>query len=360
MAPREYLTEQQKIQIITMVSQIGKQWKMISETIERPYETVRSFYNSYIQHNTIFPQRGRPKKIDDDLKASVVGYMDADPTNTLRSVADDFPICPASVRNILNENSINFYRPIPICPLTDNHVNNRMTFCTNMLINLPQNIIFTDESTVEVNLAGHGIWRRRGLYPPGSFFPKDPHHMHIMVWGGIGPRGFRTPLIRFDKHVNSQTYIAAILGNQIVQRISSVFGQNWCWQQDNAPAHNAFNSRYILNQIMPNQLTWPAKSPDLSPIEQVWGYIKKRLEGKKFDNVDQLFNAIKNEWDAIPNEIIHNFYSSFIARCQVCLQNNGQSLNGNWTEVNHVHNSYRTSLFYYTNPITNITYIGEH
>lgn len=70
---------------------------------------------------------------------------------------------------------------------------------------------------------------------------------------------------------------------------------------------------------MPNQLNWPAKSSDLSLIKQVWGYIKKRLESKYFDNIDQLFNAIKNEWDQILNEIIHYINSSFIARCQVCL-----------------------------------------
>ena len=177
--------------------------------------------------------------------------------------------------------------------------------------------------------------------------------------GGIGPRGFRTSLIRFDKHVNSKTYITALVHNNIVGIIRSIFGNNWCWQQDNAPVHNALNTKFLLNQIMPNMLTWPAKSPDLSPIEQVWDYLKKRLEGQNFDTVDELFNAIKHEWDTIPKEILHNFYSSFLARCQVCLQKNGQSLNGSWTEVHHVHDSYRTSLFYRTDPQTHITYVGE-
>ena len=126
-------------------------------------------------------------------------------------------------------------------------------------------------------MGGHGIWRRRGLYPLGTFYEKNPHPTHVMVWGGIGPRGFRTPLIKFDKHVNSLTYIQAIQGNNIPGIISNVFGTNWCWQQDNAPAHNALCTRFYLNQVMPNMIHWPALSPDLSPIEQVWAYIKKRL-----------------------------------------------------------------------------------
>lgn len=360
MSERVYLTEQEKIKIIAMVYVYGHQWKMISETIGHPYETVRSFYKSYIKHDTILPKQGRPIKIDNNLQDQVVKKMEENPTNTLRNVANELPLSPTSVRNILNQNHIQFFQQIAVCPLSPTHVGNRVNFCNNMLNALPQNIIFTDESSVEVNLKGHGIWRKRGLYPPGSFYEKTAHPLHIMVWGGIGPRGFRTPLVRFDKHVNSKTYIEALLQHNIVGIIRSIFGNNWCWQQDNAPAHNAFNSRYVLSRIMPNMLNWPAKSPDLSPIEQVWDYIKKRLEGQNFDSVDQLFNAIQKEWNEIPNQILHNFYSSFLARCQVCLNKNGQSLNGSWSEVHHIHDTYRTNLYYITDPQTNITYVGDH
>lgn len=50
MSERVYLTEQEKIKIIAMVYVYGHQWKMISETLGHPYETVRSFYKSYIKH----------------------------------------------------------------------------------------------------------------------------------------------------------------------------------------------------------------------------------------------------------------------------------------------------------------------
>lgn len=88
-----------------------------------------------------------------------------------------------------------------------------------MLNALPQNIIFTEESSVEDNLK--------------------------YVMGGIGPRGFRTPLVRFDKHVNSKTYIEALLQYNIAGIIRSIFRNSWRWQ-DNEPAHKAFNSRYVF------------------------------------------------------------------------------------------------------------------
>lgn len=36
-----------------------------------------------------------------------------------------------------------------------------------------------------------------------------------MIWGGIGPRGFRTKLFFFDKHVNSQNYMKTKLDNDV-------------------------------------------------------------------------------------------------------------------------------------------------
>jgi transposase len=44
-----------------------------------------------------------------------------------------------------------------------------------------------------------------------------------------------------------------------------------------------------------NLLRWPPRSPDLSPIEQIWVYLKKRLKGRRFADADELFHAIAHE-----------------------------------------------------------------
>ena len=116
------------------------------------------------------------------------------------------------------------------------------------------------------------------------------------------------------------------------------------FQQDNAPAHASRGAQRYLNTVFPNVMKWPSKSPDLSPIEQVWRYIKKRLAGRQFATEEALFEAISWEWNNVPIEKLHNFYSSFKARCQTCLDINVKSLNGHWGEVKQYHNMYRTRL----------------
>lgn len=93
--------------------------------------------------------------------------------------------------------------------------------------------------------------------------------MSAMVWGGIGPNGYRTKLIFFEEHIKSKTYIAALKNNQIFDNITETFGKNWIFEQDNASSYTYQETINYLQSNVPYLFDWPAKSPDLSPIEQV-------------------------------------------------------------------------------------------
>ena len=153
---------------------------------------------------------------------------------------------------------------------------------TDILPNSDTNIIITDESTVEVDMIKGGIWRRRGHYPPGSFKTKDPHPVHVMVWGGIGPNGYKTKLLKVEGKLNSIKYMQMLLENDIFINLKAKFGDNYIFQQDNAPCHASNYTVGLLTDCVPALLDWPAKSPDLSPIEQVWSYLKWKMVGLTF------------------------------------------------------------------------------
>ena len=106
-----------------------------------------------------------------------------------------------SARSALNKDRIKYFQKIPVPPLAPNHMQNRVNFAARFAqtayANMPA-LIFSDESTVEANLNGGGIWRRRGEYPPEAFYEKGAHPVSCMIWGAIGPIGFRTKLIKVD------------------------------------------------------------------------------------------------------------------------------------------------------------------
>lgn len=357
------LTEKQRIEIVKQAETKGHSWKSIGESIGRNPDTCKKFYKAYQTTGTLFPKQGRPKKITDEVKQNVVASMKNNPIQTLNDVACENNISKPSAKTILNSNKIKYYQMTPVPSLTEDHKRARLSLCDLILSyrydQLPP-IIFTDESTVVENLNSGGIWREYGHHPPESFFNQEQRPLSVMIWGGIGPRGFRTPLFYFQTHVNSQSYMKTLLDNDVFSEIERIFGRTYVWQQDNAPSHTSGYTKGFLSKIIPQYLPWPPKSPDLSPIEQIWAYIKKKLAGKHFRTKEELFNAIENEWKSIPNEKLHNYYSSFMARCFLCRQYNGENLNGKWHEVKEIHNQYRTQLFYQTNEETGEVWIYEH
>jgi hypothetical protein len=76
---------------------------------------------------------------------------------------------------------------------------------------------------------------------------------------------------------------------RITDELNRVFGVGrYRFQQDNAAPHTAArkdpgfsNGKDIVD--------WPPKSPDLSPIEHLWAYLKTKLQGHVFENPDELF-----------------------------------------------------------------------
>ncbi|GFT02136.1 transposable element Tcb1 transposase [Trichonephila clavipes] len=95
-----------------------------------------------------------------------------------------------------------------------------------------------------------------------------------MVWCGIGYHS-RTLLVRIAGTLNSQRYISEILEPVVLPYLQGL--GTTIFQQDNARPHVAriIQRLFVNHQI--ELLPWPARSPDLSPIENMWSMVAQRL-----------------------------------------------------------------------------------
>jgi hypothetical protein len=52
-------------------------------------------------------------------------------------------------------------------------------------------------------------------------------------------------------------------------------------------------------------MVWPAQSPDLNPIEHLWGYLKRRLAEHEhpLNGIYELWERIQVEWEEIAVEV---------------------------------------------------------
>lgn len=80
----------------------------------------------------------------------------------------------------------------------------------------------------------------------------------------------------------------------------------------------------IENNI--NVLPWPPQSPDLNPIENVWGYMVKNCIfniNYRPVNKDELWNRVSTAWDNLDNNYIANLIRSMPTRLQSVIAANG-------------------------------------
>jgi putative transposase len=48
----------------------------------------------------------------------------------------------------------------------------------------------------------------------------------------------------------------------------------------------------------------PAYSPEVNPIERLWGYIKEQLKWLRFEQIEELRAALQKELEKLTNEVI--------------------------------------------------------
>ena len=70
-------------------------------------------------------------------------------------------------------------------------------------------------------------------------------------------------------------------------------------------------------------MDWPSISPDLNPIEHLWGILKRKVEVCKVSNICQLRDVVMVEWKSVPVAICEALVNSMPRRVKALLDNDG-------------------------------------
>ncbi|GFV44278.1 transposable element Tc1 transposase [Trichonephila clavipes] len=155
-------------------------------------------------------------------------------------------ILPQTISRHLAEANLKSKRPFRALPLTPEHRQLRLQWClARSMWNATdwQKVVFSDESRFVLGTDDNRVrvWRR----------PAYDSRSTLIVMRGT---------------LTGQLYVDDILRPQVGPFLNVLPGA--IFQQDNARPHTARTAQDFLRHFQ--TLLWPARSPDLSPVEHVW------------------------------------------------------------------------------------------
>ncbi|KAI4892458.1 hypothetical protein NFI96_000743 [Prochilodus magdalenae] len=163
-----------------------------------------------------------------------------------------------------------------------------------------QKVVFSDESRFCISFGDQGprVWRRGGeTYNHECVKRSVKFPQSVMVWGCMSARGVGE-LCFLKKTVNAAVY-QDVLETFLIPTVEEQFGEeDFIFQQDLAPAHAAKSTKDWFTKKQLEVLAWPANSPDLNVIENLWAIVKRKIRDRKPTTLDQLKQNIATAWEA--------------------------------------------------------------
>ncbi len=140
-------------------------------------------------------------------------------------------------------------------------------------------VLFSDESKFCMSFRNQGprFWRKGGEAHSPSWLKSSVNFpQSVMIWGAMSSAGVG-PLCFLKTNVTAPVY-QEILEHFMLPSADQLFNDaDFIFQQDLAPAHTAKSTKSWLNEHGVGVLDWPANSPDLNPVENLWGIVKRKI-----------------------------------------------------------------------------------
>ena len=176
-------------------------------------------------------------------------------------------------------------------------------------------VLWSDE--MNINLFGSDgfkhVWRQPGEeYKDKCVMPTVKHGGgNVMVWGcmsaaGVGELNF------VGRNMNSNMY-CEILQQSMISSLQKL-GRRVVFQHENNPKHTSKTITALLKRLRVKVMDWPIMSPDLNPIDHLWGILKRKVEVRK---------VAMEVWKSIPVATCEALVNSMPNRVKAVLDNDG-------------------------------------
>ena len=274
------------------------------------------------------PRTGRRSVLDLPRARTLVRRMKNRPGHSIRREAarlrgDGTPVSYSTVRRVVRNAGLRPLRQRKHPDVNPAQKMTRLQFARDHLNNDWDKVIFSDEHDIYLQAHAGKVWARSPTDVP--HVPTKAHPLRVRVFGAISARGALS-LEFYDHNLNAAAY-TSILEKSLLPAAQELFGQDdWTFQQDAARPHTAQSTQTWLQQNVPDffsKYEWPAKSPDLNIIENVWAWLDNKVQERHPKTLQGLRRVVQNVWDTLTPEMLSPYYQSMSARLRAVIRARG-------------------------------------
>lgn len=273
---------------------------------------------------------GRPKKLSPEQEEAVVDMLRDRSVGSLRRVRKRLQmdgtasVSVGTIRNTAKRRRLRCVRERRKPKLTDTQKEKRLAFAsTSRPPNYWNRVLFTDECIFPV----FGPALDRWIGPEEEVPTKETvkNSPYVMVWAGVGSKG-KTRLYKLEQGVRLNAAGYQELLSKALPSIQGMWPKRdrWILMQDGAPCHRAkATMEWLTSKEVRVLQPWPAQSPDLNIIENVWHMLKQRVYREEFKTTEELWAALQREWKKIKTTEVQNLIDSMPRRLKSVIEAKG-------------------------------------
>lgn len=272
-----------------------------------------------------------------DIEDDIFNYFELDPRRSTRMAAREFNVSQSFVWKTLNTNGLHPYHFRRAHALYSNDGPPRIALCQWLINNASANILWTDES----------LFTRVGLYNAHNehywalinpHLIREDHHQvrfSVNVWAGIINDHLIGPVF-IEGHLTGNSYLHMLrtVISGLLEEVPLAYIRGMYYQHDGCPAHYASAVRVYLNNQFGDRwigrggpIAWPARSPDLTPLDfYLWSEIKRLVYTRERESREDLRSAIVDAFDKVKSDrdTLRKLKDNLRKRAQLCIERNGQ------------------------------------